>query len=470
VPVAFQLPRETAGNGLNYFVEQPGNTESAFPLNGAKRSWEILVNNAVGSASVSAQSTFFLKIVNAAHRESPSGFGTTAVDTSAVVVVQEGLNPTPNVNNVWHYQVLTRVDILGTTGSFIELPSISSLSATITVYPGANSVTNSFSEVTFNGTFGQNAVQLQLTDTGLLANTYQLVTITGTPSGQSYTLTRFDVTPSNNAAGTIDQEVIDLVTPTASLADPIGTNTAFLGATVFSTSNPSSSGFCCSNVINFPSDQSQNGVVPAPQSTSTVANNVNTVLTAGRGTGCNSATAIGGLSSITLSNAAFATGCGKRVTLLVGRPFTLTQSACGINSGLCSFQNNSVTVGVTGLDIAANSFFQSAPVSQTGGFRQFSFDVQTCACVSSTPTPSPCPTNCDILTAITGSSGSVTGTVSGLAGSIGSVLNAVGGVSSSLTNINTRISRLNATLLVVKNIEVTIKDNVNRIKHKVLNN
>jgi len=331
-------------------------------------------------------------------------------------------------NNVWHYQTLSR----GAATSFIELPFFANVQVRISVFPG------SLATPFFNSTANTNSVSLTLT--GLTQNSYQLVTATGTFAGTSFTLNQFDVTPNpNDVPGTIEQEFINLVQPAGSLGSGNGVP---LNAFDLIVSSPNGTAFFCDRVLQFTTVGDSKTVFTH---TNGGTEQLSVVLP---NTACCGATSLG---SVTLNSNAFANNnCGKRVTLITGRPYQVTIPSCTTNltpsGGTCTFNNNTAPVfGIGDLAFTGNSFFETP--NNVNQLQTITFDIQSCSCVPSVPVVTSCSASaCDILNAISGSS--VAGSVSGLAGSLNTVIS--------------KLTHINATLFNVKNLDNSIKNLVKK--------
>jgi len=302
------------------------------------------------------------------------------------------------------------------------------------------------------------------------ANHYYVVALTTAVDPTSaYFLRQFDVTPNNNLdAGTQEEEVINLIQASQSSAQQTvttasGTYTpeplpaAYNGVELFHVSPQTSTAWTCTQL-------STSSLTPGSSTLFNGTLSSVTIAATGAGAACPNPTNVAS-TPVNFGGAVTSATCGRRITILYGRPYTLVTPTCVVNNfnpQTCTSGTTTNTVLVGDLNFVGNSFF---PGPQQIGLSQFTttpgqlptpitLDIASCNCVAA-PAASCNPSNCDILTAITGSSGSVSGTVSGLSGSIAGVGNSVNSVLSKLTHIN-------STLVAVKNLDNSIKNLVRK--------
>jgi len=280
----------------------------------------------------------------------------------------------------------------------------------------------------------------------------------------------FDVTPVNTlVAGTQEEQILNLVQTSRSSSQSSVTNAqgtftpqsepTFGGLQFFQVSPETNILWNCALI---------SSIGTLTSGSNTVVNGSFTGVTVATGAVCPNPT---NLQTNTISIGAASIGstsCSRRVTIFYGRPYTVQTPTCAINnfaSPSCQTNGVTTTVQVGGLDFVGNTFLPVAAGTQQIGNVAFTstptafpapvtIDIAYCSC--SAPVVATCnPSNCDILTAITGSSGSVSGTVSGLSG-------ALAGIDSSVGSVLSRLSNINATLHLLKKLDFSIKDMVKK--------
>ena len=420
------VPTTQLARANDYRFENPTSTS----LSGASRSFEAIVG---GTIAVTSRTTGFVKLVNAAHREFSIG-GLQQTETSLIFVIRD------SVGAVVHFEAVST----GQQSSFIELPTGQ---YKINTYSGRNQRNNILitNPATLIGTVSADLVFT------VAENRYYLVASTTSTFDPLFAVdtlqTPFDITPATNTiAGTTEQQVINLL-----LAPSLSQDVKLL-RNVVSTDNLQCTSF---------------GAVNNGQSSTLVAQNgsLQLEIALGGATGCATCSRTTYASPATLSP--ISTGsCGKRVTVLVGRPYTLDTFT---TTGICTF--NTTTVEIGDLSFIGNRF----------SFRQqvltpISFEIQNCACAAAAVTCIESLEFCDsqrIVTlggAVGGVASSVAGVASavgGVASSVAGVASAVGGVGAAVGIVQTQARNINGTLVAVRTQLGNVATNVGDIKQDI---
>jgi hypothetical protein len=413
----FSLPRDVA-----YTLSVP----PAAPVSGANRVYEALITNNGATASVTATDTFFVMFVNAAHREtatatSPPGSFTFANDASgAAIFVEDGLG------NVVHYiPQLLQASGPALTPAFVELQtgtySVNALSHTL-----AQSTFLGSSVFNASATIGSGVQTQQLTG---VANTYVLVVLgtLGDPT-TTFGINIFDVTPAaTGVQGVAEEQVINMFTASSggSASGIVSSQTVALVQETPVTTTDGVVQTSCRTLATVPAAQS---VTLTPAFNAAFDNSFSNVFVAPSGATCAAITPFNGASALALGDSFTSPACGKRVSLLVGRPYQIVNTVCngaGVLSGnVCSTSSpsNVTTTEIGNLDFLGSSFFAS---NSGGTYSVITVDIPSCACAVGTtpsscpsPSPSPLPTCvCDLST--------VTSSLGGLKTNVHNVLTIV---------------------------------------------
>lgn len=433
--------------------------------------------------------SYYVMFINVAHREvvtfdansNPlSASSSDVFSNDATIVVEDGSS------NVLHYNQF--LSLTQTAPAFVEL----FLTANPTLTVSAVLRSAGFNNPAYNGSLSATNTGQATVSTKVFApsaNRYYVVALTtASDPTTGYLIQEFDVTPTENLFnGTQEEQIINLIQASQSSAQIQATvsssvvytpqqeplSSQYNGVEFFQVATTTTTSSSCS-VSSIPTVTPQNFVV---------VNGTFSGLTMALAptASCPNPVAVNGGPQFTSDFSGAA--CGRRVTILIGRPYNvITPISCSVStfaSPTCTQSGGQTTVTQIGdLNFVGNSFFPG--LSQIGATQftslpgnmptPITFDISSCGCA--TPQPTTCTPTCgesQILAAISGSSGSVSGTVSGLAGSISAVANSVNGVASSVNgvasnvnNVITRLTRLNSTLLAVKNLDNDIKDLVKK--------
>jgi len=252
-----------------------------------------------------------------------------------------------------------------------------------------------------------------------------VVLTTATDPTNAFGINTFDVTPAlQGVAGVAEEQIINLFVAAngGGSATPAVTSPS-VSLVQQAITNPQT-GVTQTTCRVLTTVQPAQSVVLSPAANAAFDNTFSNVLLTPATTTCGAA-AFDNAPSITLGDSFTASSCGRRVTLLVGRPYDLTTTTC-LNSGLVgntclagTAVNGSAVTEIGNLDFVGNSFFQSNPGG--GTFSVFSLDIPSCSCAAAVPlTPCPTPTTptptcvCDL--------GSLAGTLSGLKSTVHNVL------------------------------------------------
>jgi len=431
-------PASLSGSSLNnplFEVPRTGGLEFASPgagnlAGGAVGDQSRAIESFFTPASVASVSydTFYVAVINVAHLETTSVVNGVTLFTpesaTATVVIEDG------VGRVLQYQLsLPQEASAGQLDSrFVELYVTQS---PMTINVQAVPELLGFNNIAFNGSLAGNSVVVS--QSGFFTvqpNGFYVIALStfSNPTVNQYDVKIFDVTPSNGILqNTEEQQIINLIEPNFDLELFQVTNTA--GSTT------------CSPV----------GTVVASDNSAVLFNgSITNIVAAPLGAACPAPTAF--LSGLNIGGSTFPgnTLCGHHVTIFFGRTYTLNTTTC---------LGTALTTVVGDLTFAGSTF----TTLQNGAPLPLTFTLGACNCTAPSIVQ-PCDTcTASILTAITGSSGSVSGSVSGLSGSINSVLSSVGGVAGTLANVEQRLTRMNSTLHFVKSLDTKIQK---LVKHK----
>jgi hypothetical protein len=429
----FNVPRN---GGLEFASLGSGNLAGGAVGDQARAIEAFFTPTSVATASFD---TFYVAVINVAHLETSSTVNSVTtfntVSPTATVVIEDSLG------RVLQYQLTVLQESAGEPldSRFVEL-YVTETPMTITVQAVPEAL--GFNNNAFNGSLAAGSVPIStLSGFTVQPNGYYVVALStsfgsGFPSANQYHVQIFDVTPVEGGIlqGTQEQQIINLIEPNFELELFQLTNTG--------------SATSCSTVATVNSDSS------------TIFNgSFSNIAAAPFGSSCPAPTAF--LSNLNIAGTLPGnTGCGRHVTVFFGRTYSVNSPACTVTGPTTCASSTVTTNQIVGDLSFAGSTFTSL---QNAAPQPLTFTIGACNCTAVAAAP-PCDScSTAILTAITGSSGSVSGSVSGLSGSINSVLSSVGGLAGTLAAMEQRLVRLNNTVQSVKKIDTKIEK---LIKHK----
>jgi len=355
---------------------------------------------ALVGTTVTHADTFFVMFINAAHREtltpkaSPAVGFTVSLDAAgATVIVKDGNN------NVVHYlSGLPNVAAGALAPKFVELPTGSQ-----TVFTLSSAVAPS---VVFNAS--QSLIGASQGSIPGTANHYYLCVLGTSPNpATSYNVHVIDVTPDAvGKDGVFGQQVINLFEAGSSQApSAVSQSISFIQQTAATFGDVSTT--ACRKVQSISAGTSTVGVLSTAID-GPFDNTYTNVFVSPSSATCTSPAPFNALGAITLGQPSAFTGapnnCGVRVTLLVGRPYTVTTTVCttpsAFNATTCL--NNASPQQVTTTFVGDLTFLGDSLASPTGGsYSVATLDIQSCECAATTIVPPVCDT-CDVLAAVNG--------------------------------------------------------------------